>query len=773
MCKSSRLLRAVDLSFLALVSFVPMALFVFLFSAIGRGDDIYLFLEGFGDFAPLSFCLASLIILVGYLLDWSYWEERIWIKVRYVMKAVVIVAIVLGTVMSARHHPTAPVALFLLGVPFVFWGVRHKFPYYRRKSLKSFFNDLALVLFTSSIAMLVYFFIWVLSYDNYWNSELRQEYASLLECDEEYCQSAYLYWVCPAVYAGMGLCFGALCSYLGITSDGDAVLMGISSGKTMDDKMSGVRLSTEDFIDSPDHVRIVSMMPQESKKNLALVIRIFFTLVGLSLLSMWAAASIAGGRLEIANIVTTFAGLSLIVTGMVLVASMGGFENTRAQLSKIPAVQSIMSSFLSDWMRALFVLTSTPIYLGYLLICVLNQRIRVATKSFGKNLEAGEEKLLLTKASHDLVMSQLSWNWSSIIVKMSWLGTFFVVVNVGIARVTTIFLSWLNIVLQDSSLGVTTIIFIAVGICMFLLPPVPGVPVYVAGGIIVSGIAEATFGSYTLALIYTVLICYIIKLIAIVMQQKGIGQNMADSVTVRKLVGVNSVTTRSIRKILQEPGLKANKVMILCGGPDWPTSVLTGILRLSVVKMLIGSLPVIFLVTPCVLAGAFLLKADESDTWSTLGSVALSIAAMSQTAALVAATYYIQKATVFYDSELANEDLDQEVLALEEKEAAKERQYKALSNWAVVSTPMRCTLVSSAILIIISSYLLQFFTDDCFKDFSLTDTIGGKLDGSVFNVVKTTGWVALGMWLYSFIVNYIFKHWVNVAIKKQSPGKTP
>ena len=36
------------------------------------------------------------------------------------------------------------------------------------------------------------------------------------------------------------------------------------------------------------------------------------------------------------------------------------------------------------------------------------------------------------------------------------------------------------------------------------------------------------------------------------------------------------------------PGMSFGKCMILCGGPDWPTSVLAGILRLSLVQCTIG-----------------------------------------------------------------------------------------------------------------------------------------------------------------------------------------
>jgi hypothetical protein len=47
---------------------------------------------------------------------------------------------------------------------------------------------------------------------------------------------------------------------------------------------------------------------------------------------------------------------------------------------------------------------------------------------------------------------------------------------------------------------------------------------------------------------------------AIIAQQKGIGENFSDHVGVKKLVGVNSITIRAIRKILMKPGVSLAKV---------------------------------------------------------------------------------------------------------------------------------------------------------------------------------------------------------------------
>ena len=64
-----------------------------------------------------------------------------------------------------------------------------------------------------------------------------------------------------------------------------------------------------------------------------------------------------------------------------------------------------------------------------------------------------------------------------------------------------------------------------------------------------------------------------------VLQQKIFGELMGQSVKVRATVGVNSNLIKAIKFELMKPGVSVAKVCIMCGGPDWPTSVLCGILR--------------------------------------------------------------------------------------------------------------------------------------------------------------------------------------------------
>merc|ERR1740129_2650112 len=118
--------------------------------------------------------------------------------------------------------------------------------------------------------------------------------------------------------------------------------------------------------------------------------------------------------------------------------------------------------------------------------------------------------------------------------------------------------------------------------------------------------------------------------------QYGIGYAMGKSVKIQQLIHVDKPFTRAIEKILNRPGLDLGKVAVLVGGPDWPTSVTCGILQLNIGQMLLGTVPVIIVLSPCVLAGAFLSLADPGvqSHESTLAGVFLALSSLMQGASM-------------------------------------------------------------------------------------------------------------------------------------------
>merc|ERR1719409_407955 len=126
---------------------------------------------------------------------------------------------------------------------------------------------------------------------------------------------------------------------------------------------------------------------------------------------------------------------------------------------------------------------------------------------------------------------------------------------------------------------------------------------------------------FLVAILLAIGLGYTLKLTAVA-GQWFIGKIAGNSVKIQKMVGVDSIGIRAIEDILKTRGLSVPKVAILVGGPDWPTSVLCGILKLNVFQCMLGTMPCIFIATPCCLVGAFLIKAGSDETGGSWGAIA-------------------------------------------------------------------------------------------------------------------------------------------------------
>merc|ERR1719229_2085794 len=109
--------------------------------------------------------------------------------------------------------------------------------------------------------------------------------------------------------------------------------------------------------------------------------------------------------------------------------------------------------------------------------------------------------------------------------------------------------------------------------------------------------------------------------------------------------------------------MTCGKVAVLIGGPDWPTSVTCGILKVPIVPMLLGTCPVVFIMAPCVLAGAYLAKAEPGveSTDSTLANIFIMLAGAGQLLSMIWATNSI-KAVYTSDDSLNLEPTDPDEL---------------------------------------------------------------------------------------------------------------
>lgn len=472
--------------------------------------------------------------------------------------------------------------------------------------------------------------------------------------------------------------------------------------------------------------------------------RIFFGLVMLTIFALWISASISSLTKELASSV-------LWISSVVFVALFGvwltifGVQNFVVQLKATSLGKKGIEFLSSDWGKSLILFTTLPVLIFGTGLHKLKKLIHgerappESTETEGTN----EHKLE-------------NWEYGSVLTKALVWGMVYFLVSVGVPRIIVVFLSALRGWLAGVHLAGISGILVGVGLLLFLLPPVPGVPVYAICGVVIPNLESSVFGFWW-GIVYACVLSFVLKLLAIVVQQKIIGQIWGSkSVAVRSLVGINSVEIRATRKILSQPGLKLSKVVILCAGPDWPTSVLTGIMRLNLFQMLLGSLPVIVLIIPVVLSGAFVVRSSENELYSSVSSISIVFTVILSSISLLWAAKVIADTAVKYEEELRNEEPDREVEEREKLTEHREREYRYLTAWCNLGILWRIGHVLSIVLMVSSSYAFIFVGGFLFETFEIQDNLTEKLGGNVLNIVKTPGWVALATFAVATIYFFVF-----------------
>jgi len=232
-------------------------------------------------------------------------------------------------------------------------------------------------------------------------------------------------------------------------------------------------------------------------------------------------------------------------------------------------------------------------------------------------------------------------------------------------------------------------------------------------------------------------------------------------------VGVNSRLIKAIRLILQKPGISLAKVSILCGGPDWPTAVLTGILKLDVRQMLLGLSPIWMLTVPTSMAGAFQLKIGEDESWAAAASMMLLLAGGVQMIFGLLLLYFIEEVKEHRGDELDAIPDDAEVAAQEEVEAEAAAAFLRATALGVMPGPVKVLLFGGTFVMWASANLLIGATEFCFEDFALTDNIDDVLCLDCPRAaIKPLGFVALAMLGVGSVCMVCFNSWAAAAVRK-------
>lgn len=489
----------------------------------------------------------------------------------------------------------------------------------------------------------------------------------------------------------------------------------------------------------------------------------------LMLAAMYAAASYVSGS-------AVSLGSAVFCLGAIIIAVTLGWmyvEIDPTQLKRLASegkmAESVLKIMRSDWVRAvavgcLNVLIPTMVVLDRARQCMRRAR--------GTAQDPADK---FTPTGRRVANECSTWNWCSILSKVLILGELFVALLLGM-KATYVFFSWLNSVLGAANINfwVLTAVLFVIGLGMFLCPIVPGSAVYLFAGVVLGAQSQLPERpGFLVGVVAAVLISSVAKHIACVGQYM-IGYCAGQSVKVQQMVGVDQVGTRATEKILKQPGLSLGKVCILVAGPDFPTSMLCGILRLRIPQMLLGTTPVILVsIIPQVLVGALLTYQgseaddDSSSIESMISTAVTGFAAAAQAGATILFTGRIMK-TVEQDSEELSKPRPEHaaVAALTAKEADYRKAFGEVSKWDAMTCIQQTTVLWSVFAMLLSGFLIaadfMIVEKFCFRKFDITSNIKdpfelGGLDNNVLNlVIVPVGWLALVVVLCAVVGHVMF-----------------
>eukprot|EP00931_Biecheleriopsis_adriatica_P046785 TRINITY_DN2690_c0_g1_i1.p1 TRINITY_DN2690_c0_g1~~TRINITY_DN2690_c0_g1_i1.p1 ORF type:complete len:769 (+),score=144.25 TRINITY_DN2690_c0_g1_i1:105-2411(+) len=508
---------------------------------------------------------------------------------------------------------------------------------------------------------------------------------------------------------------------------------------------------------------------------IAMELRVILGCLALAVMGAWIAASLAAKDMGLSmTVLRLSAAMGVFIA--VYVGYVIGLRRLRRVAKTISAVQLILDLVHGDITKGAFLLFAWPLLPVYFAFEVLHHAVRSCLTCVGVGqVGDGRSHTLITEEAQQHWEELQSWNKASVLTKSMWIGILYVTIQVGISKGVTVFLSWLGDTIAPMSLSLILAVLFAIGEVMFLLPPVPGLPIYLISGIVIVQRCQNDGWSFWLGTSLAVVFSFLLKMVAILLQQKGIGQPFSHSVTVKKLVAIHTPTMKAVRHILKRPGWDSAKVAVLVGGPDWPTSVLTGILQLNAGQMLLGSTPIIFLIAPVVLAGAFTLKSAQDDKSNNMYSGVAEVMTMLSSVVLVSmmiiAGYYIEAVQQQFKAEIAQGDWEKDPQEDEVRQAIEEDEkqskvYEQLTRWNAVPTWLQTLLFFGSVLMSAVIYLILFA--DPFEPFSIADHAFELPGGSVLGLVHTTGWASIVCLLAAVAVLTTFQVWCFVQVRALS-----
>lgn len=482
----------------------------------------------------------------------------------------------------------------------------------------------------------------------------------------------------------------------------------------------------------------------------------------------WLAASVAAGDVGLSKVVLRLSVVLSVGVAAYLICSLGPTTIISACETN-EALSLVMPLFLSDWAKGAFVLVFLPLTPVCFAVELLHMAVRRTLHQCGWAPQDCSGSSWITSEAAYVVDAMCRWNAGSVLSKCITLGIIYFMVQVGCGRGVVVLLAWICERSLRYSLPAILGILYGVGVGLFLFPPVPGCPIYMVSSILITKRFEATGGHFLLATLLSLCLSLVTKLSGTAMQQKLIGERFSHSVYVKRLVAIHTPEMKAIRHILSQSGLRSAKVAVLVCAPDWPTSVFTGILRLPLLQMLLGTLPVVLIILPFTLSGSFMVHAAAlpDDTlpkrrYEGLANAFVFLAMLVQMAGMVLIAQYTHATMDEYRDQIEKGDWmkdeqEEEVLREIEREEVQRQLLQESTGWSVLPWWVRVDLVLGSLLASLMMHIILLPFLKPFQDFSLNDKFSDI--GGVYFFVNKPGWVAIAFLCCSAGCLLLFEAW--------------
>lgn len=503
-----------------------------------------------------------------------------------------------------------------------------------------------------------------------------------------------------------------------------------------------------------DKVQEYLLQQITSLRKLAAIIKVFNVILVLCLGVLFITFQFAAADSYVAEFTQGFMG-ALSLTGLVYTLMAFGrlWAQLKVWLQDLAMWKSAAAAAGKPWAQSLACTLLFPFAPWVLVVDVLKQCIRRWRRI--QRIPPDQIHWSLGIRINAVARGLQTWDWV-LVMQWCYLWGWLLILNKVMPIFLNLLLAWVSATISDLPFELICAATFAMGMFLFMLPPVPGPPIYLFGGFVITD--KCPLGFWWGALI-CITLCFILKLTACAIQQKLIGGYLSHKLWVKQACGVHTPLMRAIERVIKKPGLSFGKVMILCGGPDWPTSVLAGILGISLFQCELGTCPIIVSVAPLALSGSFYLRRSGwGEVWSRMGNLMFMLTGVVSIGFWVGMGWAIQDEfdkshhiiTMPREEFVDLEWLDYSVAYISKQCRVR---WSDVPRWVMVP----CMLGSVALICI--GHLFLWRAQACFGVFRVGDDIGTlELYGEA-GLLKPLGALGLAIAVVSTAGLPLFKCW--------------